>query len=232
MNIKLDGTVIIVGSYGCGKTEVAINLAVKKKYEGIKVRVIDLDLVNTYFRTREAKEQLNNHKIDIILPIDEYLYADLPILNPKIYSLLRTPSELTIIDAGGDEAGTKVIGSLGDLLKAENIRMLQVINLYRPDTETIDKCLKIKNKIEKSSKLKINGIIGNTNLIEDTKIEHIYKGYDFVKKYSLKLGIDIEFITIPNNIISDIDLNKFEHPILPIARQLVPPWIKPEKLNI
>ena len=56
MQIQLSGIVVIVGNYGSGKTEVAINLAVDRKRAGMTVRLADLDLVNPYFRTREARK--------------------------------------------------------------------------------------------------------------------------------------------------------------------------------
>ena len=46
--------VLIVGNYGSGKTEVAVNLAIRLS-EGRDVSVADLDIVNPYFRSREAR---------------------------------------------------------------------------------------------------------------------------------------------------------------------------------
>ena len=51
-------TNIVTGHYGSGKTEFAINLSMKLKNEGKKVSVCDLDIVNPYFRTNDAKEFL------------------------------------------------------------------------------------------------------------------------------------------------------------------------------
>ncbi|MBW2320130.1 MAG: hypothetical protein JRF31_04615 [Deltaproteobacteria bacterium] len=74
----IKGIVIIVGNFGSGKTEVAVNLAVNRKRSGIDVRIADLDLVNPYFRTREAREPLAELGIDVVLPPEKYLQADLP----------------------------------------------------------------------------------------------------------------------------------------------------------
>ena len=82
VEINLTGIVVIVGNYGSAKTEVAINLAVHQKRAGLDVRIADLDLVNPYFRTREAKDSLSKLGIDVVLPPDEFLRADLPILSP------------------------------------------------------------------------------------------------------------------------------------------------------
>ena len=42
---------VITGHYGCGKTNLSVNLAVKAAEKWEKVTVVDLDLVNPYFRT-------------------------------------------------------------------------------------------------------------------------------------------------------------------------------------
>ena len=42
---------IITGHYGSGKTNLSVNLAVNAAKEGKKVTVVDLDIVNPYFRT-------------------------------------------------------------------------------------------------------------------------------------------------------------------------------------
>ena len=88
MDISLSGIVAIVGNYGSGKTEVAINLAVKRKRAGLDVRIADLDLVNPYFRTREAQNALEALGIKVILPPQEFLHADLPILSPTIAGMI------------------------------------------------------------------------------------------------------------------------------------------------
>jgi MinD superfamily P-loop ATPase len=66
--VHVKGIVVIVGNYGSGKTEVAINLAVNRKRAGLDVRIADLDLVNPYFRTREARKPLAELGIDVVCP--------------------------------------------------------------------------------------------------------------------------------------------------------------------
>ena len=64
MEIKLDGIIVIAGNYGSGKTEISINLAINRKRSGLNVRIADLDLVNPYFRTREARHVLSENGIE------------------------------------------------------------------------------------------------------------------------------------------------------------------------
>jgi len=229
--VQVNGIVVIVGNYGSGKTEVAINLAVNRKRAGLDVRIADLDLVNPYFRTREARKPLAELGIDVVLPPDKYLQADLPILSPAIAGLIRRPSQLTLIDAGGDNVGATVLATLADSLQKKSVNMFQVVNPYRPFTETVTGCLIMRDKIEKASKMIINGIIGNANLIDETTVEDIYKGYDFVKALSEESRLPLEFITAPVELLPGIDIERFSCPVLPVERQLVPPWKKAVQLQ-
>jgi hypothetical protein len=227
----IKGIVIIVGNFGSGKTEVAVNLAVHRKRSGIDVCIADLDLVNPYFRTREARKPLAELGIEVVLPPEKYLQADLPILSPAIAGLIRRPSQLTLIDAGGNDAGATVLASLADPFRKKRVHMLQVVNPYRPFTETAAGCLRIRDQIEKASRMSITGIVGNANLIDETTPEHIYKGYDFVKALSDQSRLPLEFITAPAELLPEIDVERFSCPVLPIERQLVPPWKKAVQLK-
>ncbi len=57
---------IITGHYGSGKTEFAVNYAMKSIETSPKVTLGDLDIVNVYFRSRERKKQLEEMGIHVI----------------------------------------------------------------------------------------------------------------------------------------------------------------------
>ncbi len=229
--ISVKGIFVIVGNYGSGKTEVSINLAVNQKRAGVDVKIADLDLVNPYFRTREARKALAKLGIEVVVPEEKYLQADLPILSPVISGLIRQPSDLTLIDAGGNDVGATVLAALADSFRNKRVHMLQVVNPFRPFTDTIESCLKMRDEIERASKMAINGIIGNANLIDETSVDDIYNGYDFVKTLSGETQLPLKFITASVELLPDIDMGRFSCPVLPIERQLVPPWKKAVKLK-
>jgi hypothetical protein len=231
MEIDLEGIVIIVGNYGSGKTEVSVNLAVNRREAGLEVRLADLDLVNPYFRTREAREALARFGIEVVLPADKYLQADLPLLTPAISGMLRKPARLTLLDVGGDDAGATVLASLADSLVGKRFRMLQVVNPFRPFTNSVSGCMKIRREIESASRMMIDGIIGNPNLIDETVPEDIYAGYELVSSLSKESGLPLELVTVPDTLMQRTDPGKFSCPVLPIARQLVPPWKKAVELG-
>jgi hypothetical protein len=228
---QIKGIVVIVGNFGSGKTEVSINLAVSQKRAGVNVKIADLDLVNPYFRTREARKPLSELGIEVVLPDEKYLQADLPILSPAVAGLIRRPSDLTLIDVGGNDVGATVLAALADSFRNKQVHMLQVVNPLRPFTNTIESCLKIRNDIERASKMAINGIIGNANLIDETSVDDIYNGYDFMKALSIKGRLPLEFITASVELLPELDMGRFSCPVLSIERQLVPPWKKAEELK-
>ena len=224
MEIDLTGIVIIVGNYGSGKTEVSINLAATMSRKGLEVRVADLDLVNPYFRTREAKGTLSRLGVEVVLPPDEYLQADLPILSPLVAGMIRQPSPLTLLDVGGDGVGATVLAALAEPLKGKELRVVQVVNPFRPGMDSIQGCLRMRDEIERASRLSVTGIIGNANLIDETKVEDIYWGHDFVAELSQESGLRLEFVTVAEGLLPQVDAERFSCPVLPISRQLVPPW--------
>ena len=220
----LTGVVIIVGNYGSGKTEVAINMAVVRQAEGVQVRIADLDLVNPYFRTREARRQLQQSGIEVVIPPEKYLHADLPILSPEVAAMIKQPSPLTILDAGGDHVGANVLAALADAFGENPPQMLQVVNPYRPFTDTVAGCMQIRREIEAAAKLAMTGIIGNANLIDQTDETHIYEGHEFVQRYSRESGLPVSFVTADAGMMAKLDPDRLGCPVLPIRRQLVPPW--------
>lgn len=226
LDINLKGVVVIVGNYGSGKTEVAVNLGIKRKGDGIDVLLADLDLVNPYFRTREARQHLSTEGIEIILPPRKYLNADLPILSPKVGGLIRNPATLSILDAGGDGVGTIVLAALADMFKDRPVEMLQVINPFRPFTADVNGCLAMRDRIEAASRLKVTGLIGNAHLLDDTTAEDVLQGYQLVTDVSATSGLPIAFITAAAGLVDPVRSAGVTCPVLSIERQMTMPWMK------
>lgn len=222
--ISLNGIVVIAGNYGSGKTETAVNLAFNRKKAGLDVAIADLDLVNPYFRTREARKSLAACGINVVLPEEKYMQADLPILAPAVAAVIRNPPDLLILDAGGDDVGVTVLASLGDVFASRTVNMIQVVNPFRPFTENVQGCLKIMKEIEYTSKLKVTGLVSNSNLIELTSPDDIYRGYELIQELSLQSGVKVEFITAETKLIPMLDMQKFKYPVMPIERRLAPIW--------
>ena len=226
--IRLTGVVIIVGNYGSGKTEVAVNLAVYQRQLGIDVRVADLDLVNPYFRTREARRTLESMGIGVILPPERLMQADLPILMPQVAGLVRAPGDLAILDVGGDDAGATVLAALQQAFAQVKgtVTMMQVVNPFRPNTDSIEGCLNMRRAIESRARMPVNRWVGNAHMLEDTSLEHFQFGVEFMDSLQSASKLEVEFVTAPRELLPLIETQRSRWPVLPIHRQLVPPWKK------
>jgi hypothetical protein len=232
--LRLNGIVIIVGNYGSGKTEVTINLAMNQQRYGAQVSVADMDLVNPYFRTREAKQTLTEAGIHMVLPPDRLLQADLPILSPEVAGLIRNPGDLAILDAGGDDVGVTVLAALADAFKESKrtVHMFQVVNPFRPTTDSIEGCLKVRAAIEATAGMAVTGWVGNANMLGDTTIEQIDEGRRFLETLAEQSHLPLMFVTAAAHLMGQLKkIGSGGYPILPIFRQLVPPWQVPDRFS-
>ncbi|MHC4958930.1 MAG: P-loop NTPase family protein, partial [Planctomycetota bacterium] len=157
---------MIVGNYGSGKTEVAVHIAAQAAARGEPVSIVDLDLVNPYFRCREARAWMEQRGVDVVVPPPRLEWADLPILLPEVPALLHpAPGRHVVFDVGGDDVGARVLASLHCALGSSPYELWQVINARRPFTDTVGGCLKMLDSIESASRLKVTGLVANTHLM-------------------------------------------------------------------
>ncbi|NOY88019.1 MAG: cobalamin biosynthesis protein CbiA [FCB group bacterium] len=222
--------IIIVGSYGSGKSEVAVNLArffVSHFPPSEKpVAIADLDVVNPYFRSREAASVLEELGIRAINPKGGQFYADIPIILPEIKGAIEHNEGILILDAGGDDVGAKVLSSLNNAFIPDTYELLLVLNANRPFTSDMEGCLKMIKNIETASRLKVTGIISNTHLMENTTPEIIIKGLKLSKAVSKKTKLPLSFLSATTQDLKKIALNAIDIPVLPLNRLLLKPWEK------
>lgn len=214
---------IIVGNFGSGKTEVSVNLALRL-IETHPVEIVDLDIVNPYFRCREAREEMEKAGIRVTYPKGEFHSADLPIILPEVKGSVVSQKGYVIFDVGGDDMGARVLSSLADILEERTFSMLQVINACRPFTQDLKGCLKIKAEIEAASRLKMTGVIANTHLMDETDRDVFLKGLDLAKTLAEESGLRLEFATIDKQLYSCFKDEEVGCPLLTIDRRMIPPW--------
>lgn len=185
---------IICGHYGSGKTEFSLNYAVKLKQQGKKVAMIDLDIANVYFRSRELREFLGSKGVEIYgSAFDHEITAELPALSPKIRKPLEDDSCFTVIDVGGNQRGAIILNQFDKYFSAGKFDMLCVINGNRPETDSVDGCLHHINEIELATGLKITGLINNTHMLNYTSAEDVERGAVLCENLSKYLGIDFVY---------------------------------------
>ncbi len=160
---------IFCGHYGSGKTNIAVNFALHLRKTHEKVAIIDLDIVNPYFRTKDSEDALKAAGVELICSDYAGSNLDIPALPAAMMRPLAEPGTLCVLDIGGDDQGAVALGRLADQIKAENdYEMLFVLSFYRPLTRTPEEALGVMREIEAACGLRFTGIVNNSNLGPDT----------------------------------------------------------------
>lgn len=171
---------VLIGGYGAGKTQLSISLALKWARGGKRVALVDLDLINPYFRLREIAEPLEREGIEVIRPEGDLAFAENPSLPPQIDGALRDPTRLVVLDVGGNETGATIVGRYHNSLQEEDVAVLQVVNVFRPFSSTIEEIENLRLDMERKSHLKVHGWINNSNLQDWTTLEDWYKSAELM----------------------------------------------------
>ncbi len=190
---------IICGHYGCGKTNLSLNLALDLSKRGENVTLVDMDVVNPYFRSSEYGGLLSEHGIRLVAPSFANTTLDNPALSAEISGVFGS-SGFVIIDAGGDDVGATALGRYAPKIRSYDYDMLYVINRYRPLASEPEAAAAILREIEEASRLKATGVVNNSHLKEFTTPETIMDSMPFASETARLLGLPLRFTTAPKRV--------------------------------
>lgn len=217
--------VIIIGHYGSGKTEFAVNYAVKMKEKFDRVNIADLDIVNPYFRSREKRDFFEKIGIKLFDSSIKNTAVDLPALPAELMGVILNEQEKSVLDVGGDPVGARVLARYSQQIKNTEYDMFFVINGNRPETNTLEGALKYLKMIEATSNLKVTGLINNTHMLKDTSIEDVEFGHALTKKVSWETDIPIRYEAVINNIAAKIKNEEILEKLFPINLYMREEWM-------
>lgn len=201
---------VVVGPYGSGKSEIALNGALAlARTDGGRVALLDLDLVKPFLRARSARERLRDQGVEVVAPTGDTAFADLPILLPQVRGLLRDPGVRVVADVGGDEAGSRVLGSLADVLPETDSDLLLVLNFRRPFVETVEQAVAMGRGIEAASRRRLTGVVSNTHLKQETTPEVVREGYELAVRAAARLGVPVVAVAADETLAARLDPGEF-----------------------
>ena len=158
---------VLIGNYGSGKSELALNFAMQAAARGDKTELIDLDMVNTYFRLTERGRMVEQKEIRLVSP--NYACSGIETLSlpAEVASAFVLDWDTVIFDVGGDDVGATALGRYHQLQQG----------------------------MELHSRLKITGMINNANLATETSVEELRDGYEMLREVSDRTGIPVAYTT-------------------------------------
>ena len=190
--------VVLIGNYGSGKTEIALNLAVNAAEKGMNTLVIDLDKVNDYFRMSDRVQLLTDRNINLVSPTFAGKGVTPSNMTSAVASAFDGEWDYVVFDAGGDAAGALSLGRYHSdfaALLPSQLHVYDIVNVFRPMSGTPDKILSLKDEMEGFARLKVTGFVNNSNLLNFASADDIRRGYDVLREASQISGIPVVHTT-------------------------------------
>lgn len=226
-------TTVLIGGFGSGKSEIALNLVINSAKKGKATVLVDLDIVNPYFRSSDLTDVLSALNITNHKPLFANTGVEALSLPPDIYSAFIDDSETVVFDVGGDMTGAIALGQYKQNFdKLDSLETLYVVNANRPLTATPEAILSMLDSISKTSRLSITGFINNTNLSNETQADDLVLGYKTLIDVVRASGIPVAYTTgeerILNEFIATADAQAFDPSFigtpLPLERYMRRDW--------
>lgn len=211
----------IVGHYGSGKTEIALNAAIFLREQGKRVRLADLDIVNPFFRSAEQSGMLRAHDIEAIYPQFALSGVDMPVLGPEILRAFEDDGAISILDVGGDDAGAAALGRYKPQLDRARAELYYVLNPFRPRSNELTQITSLLALVEARARLRVTGLIANANLGGYTTPDVVREGRALVAQVSDQTGIPV---VAECGLASALEGGPWEQ--FPIVRYLMPEWME------
>ncbi len=187
---------VVTGHYGCGKTNLSMNLALDLAATGSEVTLVDLDIVNPYFRSSDYAEVLAAGGIRLISPTFAGTTLETPSLSAEVYSAFESDG-VVILDVGGDDAGATALGRFAKEVAAVDYDLLYVVNRYRNLTATPAAAAALLAEIEAASHLKATGVVNNSHLQRETTLATVHDSLAYARETAALLELPLVCTTVP-----------------------------------
>ena len=218
---------IVTGHYGSGKTEFSVSLAMAQRESGISpLAVVDLDIANPYFRSRERRTELENAGIGVYGSLyNTEVTAELPALGAGLRAPLENKDTRVIVDAGGNDSGALVLNQFRKYFTDGDSTALSVVNFNRFETRTVEDAIEHILAIERVTKLDIKYIVNNTHLLRETTADDILRGHELSLALCEKLGKRLYCDCYPAPVVNAAELSKIGESLLPLELYMRPSWL-------
>ena len=216
---------ILIGEAGCGKSEIALNLAkYLADHTDKPVHLFDMDMTKPLFRSRDL---LNEEELSGITFHFEEQFYDAPTLVGGVRELLADSDSVVVMDVGGDDIGARSIGGFMMGVKKESLCVMYVLNYYRPFCQDIDHIDRFLAEILAVSRLALEDIhfVDNPNAGLTTTAEETVEGFQRMHEIITEYR-DIDMKCVREDLTDKVTELLGETDIFPIHLYLTYEWLK------
>jgi len=213
--------VIITGPFGSGKTEIALGYALASAAAGRATALVDLDIVNPYFRAQDHRAELERGGVRVVCPEEPLSRYELPALSPEVRSVLAAASLHVVVDVGGDPVGARVLGSFRPQLDPASLELWLVINPWRP-AAVEGELPQLLRDIQREAGLDAGVVISNPNLGAETTPQDIGEGHARVAAFAREMSKPVRFLAVDERLVGEVADPGI--PVWPLRLRVRPPW--------
>lgn len=203
-NLPKARILVLVGNYGSGKTEISLNLALKLARRGEKVTLVDLDIVNPYFRSSERTELLEKEGVKVYAPSFAMSTVDVPSLPADIQAVFADKSRRVIFDVGGDDTGAAALGQYKPYFDQDDVEVLFVVNAFRPLSGDADSVCDLMLRVAGRSRLSPTAVINNANVAWETEESDLVRGEELLREVSTRMNLPIGYLCAKHDILDKL----------------------------
>lgn len=206
-----------IGEYASGKSEMAINRALELKNLNHRVTLVDLDTVEPFYTLRPLKEFLEQKGLNLISfsSKDSFGLGETgAMLNPRAKWALMNEGDI-ILDIGYGVYGARTLNLVEGANESPELKVIAVVNYTRPMTNSVEK---IKEYLLELGR--VDAIVANTHLGDQTTLDIIIKGNNEIIKAAQELNIPIEYIAMEKSLADVVKDYFFNYPVKFITRYM------------
>ena len=223
---------IVCGHYGVGKTNFSLNLARDRAQLGRKVTIVDLDIVNPYFRSSDYLAEMDSFGVNVVAPVLANTSLDTPSLSASVQAVLEQAAcdeeTFVIVDVGGDDVGATALGRFRPAIEAAGYDFVYVVNAYRNMTSTPEEAYEILQEIEARCLLKATALVANSHLKQLTTAQTVLNALPFARACATLCQLPLWLVCVPNNLLNEHEADSIEREcgenVYPVSTIVKTPW--------